>query len=357
MRVLGIETSCDETAAAVVADGVDVLSNVVSSQIGKHAAYGGVVPELAAREHLTNISAVVQTALLEANTDISDVDAVAATNRPGLIPALLVGMSYGKGIAAAGAIPFVGVNHFVGHLYSCFLEAPELLREDSLYPLVALVVSGGHTAIISIDAEGETDILGRTLDDAAGEAFDKAAKILELGYPGGPVIDRLAKDGDPAAFDFPRSLTGSSGKAVREEDRFNLSFSGLKTSLLYKVRGSRPDDRELRDIVAGYQAAIVDVLTRKTFDAAGKCNAGAVLVCGGVACNSALRAVMKYRADQDRMRLVIAPPKYCTDNAVMIAGTGYHIYSTGKYESTAAAANARLGDALGTLPFTPLAGT
>ncbi|MDT8390106.1 MAG: tRNA (adenosine(37)-N6)-threonylcarbamoyltransferase complex transferase subunit TsaD [Lentisphaeria bacterium] len=356
MNVLGIETSCDETAAAVVVDGVEVKSNVVSSQIDKHAAFGGVVPELAAREHLNNISVVVETALSESGLTISDIDAVAATCRPGLVPALLVGLSYAKGLAAAGSLPLVGVNHFVGHIYSCFLQDPDLLTREDLYPLVALVVSGGHTSIISISAEGETEILGQTIDDAAGEAFDKAAKILDLGYPGGPVIDRLAKAGDPAAIDFPRSLTGGNGKPVSAENRFNFSFSGVKTALLYAVRDKQLSDQEIKDVVASYQAAIVDVLAAKTFAAAAALNAGSVLVCGGVACNSALRTVVTYRAEKEKRRLVIAPAKYCTDNAVMIAGTGYHMYAAGMIEGLETPAKARLGDTLGCLPFTPLAG-
>lgn len=356
MNVLGIETSCDETAAAVVVDGVDVKSSVVSSQIDKHAAFGGVVPELAAREHLKNISVVVETALSESGLTISDIDVVSATCRPGLVPALLVGLSYAKGLAASGSLPMVGVNHFVGHIYSCFLDDAELLTREEVYPLVALVVSGGHTAIISISAEGKTELIGQTIDDAAGEAFDKAAKILDLGYPGGPVIDRLAKEGDPGAIAFPRSLTGGNGKAVCEENRFNFSFSGVKTALLYKVRDKDLSDQEIKDVVAGYQAAIVDVLAAKTFAAAEKIKAASVLVCGGVACNSALRAVMKYRAEKSGQRLVIAPPKYCTDNAVMIAGTGYHMYAAGMIEGVATPVNARLGESLGKLPFTPLAG-
>lgn len=356
MNVLGIETSCDETAAAVVVDGVDVRSNVVSSQIAKHAGFGGVVPELAAREHLRNIGTVVEAALHDAGLTISDIDAVAATSRPGLIPALLVGLSYAKGLASAGSIPLVGVNHFTGHIYSCFLEDPELLADEALYPLVVLVVSGGHTAIILVDAEGKTTILGQTLDDAAGEAFDKAAKILGLGYPGGPIIDRLAMQGDPAACDFPRGLTGAAGKKIRPEDRFNFSFSGVKTSLLYRIRDRELGEQEMKDIVASYQAAIVDVLSRKTFEAAEAYHAGTVLVCGGVACNSALRAATRYQAKKTGRRLVVASPKYCTDNGVMIAGTGYHMIAAGDFADLETTVGARLGSELGHLPFTPHAG-
>ncbi len=353
MNVLGIETSCDETAAAVVVDGLEVLSNVVSSQIAMHADFGGVVPELAAREHLRNLAPVVDAALAEARLTVVEIDAVAVTSRPGLIPALLVGSSFAKGVAAGGGVPLIGVNHFVGHLYSCFLEEPELLSNENLYPLVVLVVSGGHTALVLVDVDGQATFLGQTLDDAAGEAFDKAAKILDLGYPGGPLIDKLARDGNPAFMAFPRGLAGGGGKKVRDEDRFNFSFSGVKTALLYAVRDRQLSATELKDVVASYQAAIVDVLARKTFEAACQFDARSVLVCGGVASNSALRVAMRYLAGQQKRRLVIAPPKFCTDNAVMIAGLGYHYCLAGRFDDLETAVGARLGDDLGPLPFTP----
>ncbi|OPZ31234.1 MAG: tRNA N6-adenosine threonylcarbamoyltransferase [Lentisphaerae bacterium ADurb.BinA184] len=351
MNVLGIETSCDETAAAVVADGRHVLSSVVSSQIAAHAGYGGVVPELAAREHLRNLGPVVAAALRESRLGACDMDAVAVTCRPGLIPALLVGVAYAKGIAAAGSLPLVGIDHFLGHLYSCFLAEPQLLDDSAWYPLVAAVVSGGHTALLTVQADGTTRIVGQTLDDAAGEAFDKGARILNLGYPGGPLIERLARQGDPAGHRFPRALTGCGGKPVRGEDRFNFSFSGLKTALLYAVGTTPPSGQPLHDLAAAYQAAIIDVLVRKTFDAAAHVSARAVLVCGGVACNAALRTAMNERAGEAKVRLVIAPAKYCTDNAVMIAGAGYHYVRTGRCDGMETRVSARLDPAFGVLPF------
>lgn len=354
MRILGIETSCDETAVAVVEDGTEVMANVVSSQIKEHAAYGGVVPELAARQHLNNIGPVTAEALAAAKLSIADIDAVGVTARPGLIPALLVGVSYAQGIVAGSGIPLVGINHFLGHIYSCFIENPNLLQDAESFPIVALVVSGGHTVICRIDSSGASQILGQTLDDAAGEAFDKAAKILELGYPGGPVIDRIAANGDPKAVDFPRGLTGGSGRPVKPENRYNFSFSGLKTSLLYRVKENWPEsDAELRDVLASYQGAIVDVLTRKTMAAAASCDAPTVLVCGGVACNRALRASMQDVSDDENRRLYIAAPRYCTDNAAMIAGLAYHYIRFGTPTGNEVNVSARLGMDLGILPFTP----
>ncbi|MCF7853378.1 MAG: tRNA (adenosine(37)-N6)-threonylcarbamoyltransferase complex transferase subunit TsaD [Candidatus Pacebacteria bacterium] len=355
MNVLGIETSCDETAAAVVFNGTVVKSTIVASQIEKHAGYGGVVPELAAREHIRNICPVVETAFLESGLTAADMDAVAVTHRPGLVPALLVGLSYAQGLAAAGGLPLIGVNHFLGHVYSCFMAAPDLLDSPREFPVVALVVSGGHTSLILLAADGKTVMLGRTLDDAAGEAFDKAAKILDLGYPGGPVIDRLAKNGDPGAVRFPRGLMGESGKPVAAEDRFNFSFSGIKTSLLYHVRDRDLSKQELLDVIASYQESIVDVLVRKTVAAANEHDAGSILLCGGVACNSCLRDRFKEQTEASDRRLVIAPPKFCTDNAAMIAGLAYHYVEQGEIVDHAISANARLAEELEDVPFTPLA--
>ena len=224
MLVLGIESSCDETAISLVEDGHNVLSSTISSQIQKHAEYGGVIPELAAREHLTNINEVLKLSLAEAGKELSEVDGIAVTNHPGLLPALLVGTSYANGLSASLYIPVVGVNHLVAHIYGSFIERQDLLKSES--SITALLVSGGHTQIIILSPDGTCEIVGGTIDDAAGEAFDKAAKILGLPYPGGPIIDRMAKDGDPKKIDFPRPLKG------KKEHRFNFSFSGLKTSLL-----------------------------------------------------------------------------------------------------------------------------
>jgi N6-L-threonylcarbamoyladenine synthase len=353
MDILGIETSCDETAAAVVRNGTEVLSSVVSSQIAKHACYGGVIPELAAREHLTNIRTVVETALSESGLSACDVHGVAVTSQPGLVPALVVGVSYAKAAAAAAGLPVVGINHFLGHIYSAFIERPDVLEDSALFPVLALVVSGGHTALILIDAQGDTQMLGQTLDDAAGEAFDKAAKILDLGYPGGPVIDRLAREGNPQAFQFPRGLTGGAGKPLVPEDRFNFSFSGVKTALLYKTSGRQPDGGEIRDLVASYQEAIVDVLVRKTVEATRHYRAPTLVLCGGVACNSRLREAIAAAAEDVATDLIIAPPKYCTDNAVMIAGLAWHYLRFGLDSGPELGVNARIGTRLGPVPFAP----
>lgn len=331
--ILGIESSCDETAASVVRDGREVLSNTVASQIAKHSPYGGVIPELAAREHLTAIETVVDTALRDAGVQVKDLDAVGVTHAPGLVPALLIGIHFAKGLTEANHLPLIGINHFLAHIYGSFVDSSEYRFDDpSLYPMMALVVSGGHTCIVIITLDGKAHLAGTTLDDAAGEAFDKAAKMLNLGYPGGPVIERLAKQGDPKRFHFPRSLTGTAGKAVAPENRFNFSFSGLKTALLYhtaKLVGSGElSGQDLYDTLASYQEAIVDVLCTKAFDAAKFYGVKSCVVCGGVACNGALRA----RFEQTAPRNVIAfmaPKKYCTDNAAMVGGLTYHYFKKG----------------------------
>ena len=353
MNILAIETSCDETAAAVVSDGCEVLANIVSSQIDEHADYGGVVPELAAREHLNNIDYVVHSALTKSGMSIVDVEGVAVTSSPGLVPALLVGVSYARGLAAAGALPIVGVNHFIGHLYSCFIREPKLLQESKMYPLVALVVSGGHTAIIRLEKDGSAAILGRTLDDAAGEAFDKGAQIMELGYPGGPLIERLAADGDRESYDFPRGLTGGRGKPVAVENKYNFSFSGLKTALLYKLKERTPSEEEVKNLAASYQEAVVDVLCKKTLAAAQDCDAPTVLLCGGVACNSRLRNIMAAKTEEHAKRLVTAPQWLCTDNGAMIGGLGYQYIRYAETPDTAVRVSARLPQNLGILPFAP----
>jgi N6-L-threonylcarbamoyladenine synthase len=327
-NILGLETSCDETAAAVVSDGREVRSNVVSSQIAKHAPYGGVVPEIAAREHLHAIGPVTEAALREAGLTFGDIDAVAVTNGPGLMPALLVGINFARGLAAGHSVPLIPVNHFFAHIYGSFLECgPEELERESAYPILALVVSGGHTSLLLIQSDGSAKTVGQTLDDAAGEAFDKAAKLLNLGYPGGPILDRLAKQGNPARFPFPRPLVAAPGRSVAEQNRFHFSFSGVKTALLYHCRGLGGGDsleqQILYDTVASYQEAIVDVLDRKTADAAVHFGARRLVLCGGVACNSALRARFLETSKTLGIPLVIAPPKYCTDNAAMVAGIAW----------------------------------
>ncbi len=345
--ILGIETSCDETAASVVRDGREVLSNAVASQIAKHSPYGGVIPELAAREHLTAIETVVAEALAQADTPPEKLSAIAVTHAPGLVPALLVGLNFAKGFSLAHSIPLIGINHFLAHIYGTFIDDPERNFEDpDLYPMMALVVSGGHSAIVILDSCGKARLAGTTLDDAAGEAFDKAAKLLELGYPGGPVIERLAKQGDPKRYAFPRSLTGSAGKALSPENRFNFSFSGLKTSLLYHVRRiagdtGTLDGQELYDTLASYQEAIVDVLCTKAFDAALFYSARSAVLCGGVACNGALRERFEQSAPRG-ITAVTAPKKYCTDNAAMVAGLAYGYFRSGAFSSPDLDAWARL---------------
>lgn len=344
--ILGIETSCDETAAAVVADGREVLSSIVLSQIAKHARYGGVVPELAAREHVRAISCVVGEALDQAQITLDKVSAIAVTNGPGLIPALLVGLNFARGLACSRNLPLIGVNHFMAHIYGAFLGEKniELDNKDN-YPIVALVVSGGHSALVLVQKDGKAEIIGSTIDDAAGEALDKAAKMLGLGYPGGPIIEKIASNGNPAKFAFPRSLTGSSGKALAPEDRFNFSFSGVKTSLFYHCKNffaaNPPQGELLYDTVASYQEAVLDVLTKKTLDAVIEFSAKSVVLCGGVACNSRLRTKITQTIRPD-IKCFIAEPKYCTDNAAMVAGMAYKLYAAGYKDDISLDAFSRL---------------
>ena len=341
--ILGIESSCDETAAAVVEDGFRVLSSEVASQIAKHAVHGGVVPELAAREHLKALSPVVQGALDGAGVTLKDISAVAVTQGPGLIPALLVGLNYAKGLSQMNHLPLVGVNHFLAHIYGAFLETgPELLADESLYPLLALVVSGGHTSLLLVERSGRAQQLGCTIDDAAGEALDKGAKLLGLGYPGGPVIQKTAATGDPERFHFPRPLTGGAGKPLAPENRYNFSFSGIKTALLYHVKKTGPlSGQDLADTAASYQAAVVDVLVRKTLDARKSFGARTVVVAGGVACNAELRRRMTEGVGKCA-KLMLAPPRFCTDNAAMVAGAGFHTFKLGKFTDLDADSFARL---------------
>ncbi len=334
--ILGIETSCDETAAAVVRDGFEVLSNSVASQIAKHAAHGGVVPELAAREHLTALTPVLEGALREADVTLRDIDAIAVTQGPGLIPALLVGLSFAKGLAMGNRIPYVGVNHFIGHIYGAFLdEANRELEDSANYPLLALVVSGGHTSLVLIDEHGRASALGSTIDDAAGEALDKGAKLLGLGYPGGPIMQKTAEGGDPHRFEFPRPLTGAAGKPLAPENRYNFSFSGIKTALLYHVKNHAGADGTLpvellKDTAASYQEAVVDVLVRKTLAAAKATGAKMIVAAGGVACNGVLRERLEQLVPRG-VKLRLAARKYCTDNAAMIGGLGYHYWKKGTF--------------------------
>jgi N6-L-threonylcarbamoyladenine synthase len=319
--VLGVETSCDETAAAVVEDGCRVRANVVASQIATHAQYGGVVPEVASRQHVATIVPVIETAIGDAGVQFRDLDAIAVTAGPGLVGALLVGVETAKALAFALGKPLVAVNHLGGHLAAAFLEhAPP--HAPPTYPHLALLVSGGHTALIRIDAPGATRLLGATRDDAAGEAFDKVGKMLGLGYPGGVAIDKLAATGDPRAVALPRALAG--------RDDLDFSFSGLKTAVATLLaRRELPRDQELNDFCASFQAAVVDVLVRKSRRAREKEGLSALVVCGGVAANRGLRAALAVAAAEDGFALHIPPPKYCTDNAAMIAAAGTQLLARG----------------------------
>ena len=345
--ILGIESSCDETAVAVVEDGDRVISSEIASQIAVHARHGGVVPELAAREHLKALDPVLTAALDKAGVGLKDIAAVAVTQGPGLIPALLVGLSFAKGLAAGNGLPLIGVNHFFAHIYGAFLDGGrDKLGDRNTYPLLALVVSGGHTSLLLVSADGSARQLGCTIDDAAGEALDKGAKLLGLGYPGGPVIQRTANGGDPDAFDFPRPLTGAAGKALSDENLYNFSFSGIKTSLLYKLRDLLPEGgtlppETLADIAASYQYAVVDVLVRKAMAAAKAFKVRTLVAAGGVACNAELRRVLAERLPKG-VELLIAPPKYCTDNAAMVGGCGWHSFRRGEFSPLDMDAFARL---------------
>ena len=319
MFVLGIESSCDETAAAVVNDG-KLLSNVIASQIQDHSAYGGVVPEIASRKHIEAISPVIRQAMADAELTLKNLEGIAVTRGPGLIGSLLVGLSAAKALAYGLNIPFVGVNHLEGHIMASFLA-----EKKPQFPFVALVVSGGHTNVYLVNNYHEFKLLGQTRDDAAGEAFDKAAKLLDLGYPGGVVIDKMAKTGNPKAFNFPRAM----------KDSPDFSFSGLKTSLLtmLKKRGCNFSKEELPDVVASYQEAIVDVLVEKTLKAAKENSISQVVVCGGVAANSRLRQRFVEATAKAGMELFIPPMILCTDNAAMIAALGEIMLKNGRSDS------------------------
>jgi N6-L-threonylcarbamoyladenine synthase len=341
MIVLGIETSCDETSAAVLEDGV-VRSNVISSQL-VHARYGGVVPELASRAHQRMIVEVVEEALQGAHVPKSDIDGIAATRGPGLAGALLVGLSFAKAMAFGLQRPFIAVNHMEGHLYSNFLTPPA-----PAYPFLSLIVSGGHTMLVHVRGPFDHTVLGQTRDDAAGEAFDKVAKMLGLGYPGGPVIDRLAREGNPAAVRFPRSFL--------EDGSYDFSFSGIKTAVLYYLRdnGLLPAAGERRkegsipvaDLAASFQEAVVEVLVEKTFAAAEKLGVRSITAAGGVSANSLLRNRMTTRAERKGMTMSFPPLQYCMDNGAMIALVGWMKLREGVVSSleTGAAPNLGIGE-------------
>jgi N6-L-threonylcarbamoyladenine synthase len=310
-RILGVETSCDETAAAVVVRAQEVRSSVVASQIDQHARYGGVVPEIASRAHVEMLTPVIAQALVESGFADDEIDAVAATSGPGLVGSLLVGVSAAKALALVWDVPFVAVNHLEGHLYASFLEEPDLDL-----PLVVLLVSGGHTMLVHMQDHGRYRLLGSTIDDAAGEAFDKVARFLGLGYPGGPLIDQLAKQGDPQAIAFPRGLIDRD-----DERRHDFSFSGLKTAVVNHVR--RHPDVTTADVAASFQEAVVDVLVTKARRAAQEVGAKGLCLGGGVAANSALRERFVEACTEDGIRAFVPSRAMCTDNAAMIAAAGW----------------------------------
>ena len=315
--ILGIETSCDETAAAVLEGRGTLRSTVVASQVEVHAPYGGIVPELASRRHIEVITPIIDRALRDAGVTLADLDAIAVTAGPGLVGSLLVGVSVAKAIAYSRKLPLVAVNHLEGHITAAHLESPSLA-----YPFVALVVSGGHTHLYHVPAECTYRPLGRTRDDAAGEAFDKVAKLLNLGYPGGPVIEREAKGGDPEAILFPR--------ATFSDGSLDFSFSGLKTAVVHHLKGygptarpaGAPDSQQVRDICASFQQAAVDMLVERLMRAAREVGVGRLVVAGGVACNGALRRALKAEAEAEGFELYVPSPSLCTDNAAMIAAAG-----------------------------------
>ncbi len=309
MRILGIESSCDETSAAVVEDGKKVLSNIISSQIDIHARFGGVVPEVASRRHLEVVIPTVREALEKAECRWDDIDAVAVTNRPGLIGSLIVGVMAAKTIAYAKNKPLLAVHHLEGHIYANFLT-----DFNVEFPVVCLVVSGGHSDVIYMPEHGKYELLAKTVDDAAGEAFDKCARALGLGYPGGPIIDKMSKEGNPKAVRFPRA---------RVKDTLDFSFSGLKTAV---VRYAESSEDDIKDITASFQAAVVDVLVSHTFKAARERGVKQVLVAGGVAANSGLKNAMTEKGKRTGIAVSVPPMVLCTDNAAMIAAAAYYNY-------------------------------
>ncbi len=318
ITILGIETSCDETAAAVVVNGREVKSNVISSQIALHTLYGGVVPEIASRKHVEKINQVIETALQEAQVTLEDLDAIAVTYGPGLVGALLVGVSSAKAISYAKQIPLVGVHHIEGHISANYIEHKTLEP-----PFVCLVASGGHSHLVKVIDYGKYEILGRTRDDAAGEAFDKVARAIGLGYPGGPKIDALSKEGNPNAIEFPR--------AKITDSEFDFSFSGLKSAVLNYLNQCEMKGQEVNtaDVAASFQKAVVDVLVEHTILAAKNNGMNKVALAGGVASNSTLRTALQKACEDNKMECYHPSPILCTDNAAMIAAAGYYDFING----------------------------
>lgn len=313
MLILGIDSSCDDMSASVVEDGKRILSNAISSQHEIHRRYGGIVPELAARRHIETVVPVVEEALRKAEVSLDDIDGIGVTYGPGLVVSLLVGLSFAKAVASTRNIPFVGVNHLEGHILSIFLE-----NENIEFPYIALIVSGGHTLLCEVRSFGEYILLGQTRDDAAGEAFDKVAKLLGLGYPGGIEIDKKAQTGNPMAFKLPRAYIA--------KESLDFSFSGLKTTAYRLIEGMKSSQLEasLKDFTASFQEAIVDILIDKSIQAASKRSVNTLLVTGGVAANSRLRFKMRERARKENLQVFFPSPALCTDNGAMIAVVAYH---------------------------------
>ncbi len=333
--ILGIETSCDETAAAVVKNGSEVLSNIIYSQIDLHTLYGGVVPEIASRKHIEKINQVIGQALTEAGKKLEEIDAIAVTYGPGLVGALLVGVSAAKAISYAANIPLVGVHHIEGHISANFIE-----NKDLKPPFLCLVVSGGHSHLVHVKDYGIYDILGRTRDDAAGEAYDKVARAIGLGYPGGPKIDKISKEGNPEAIHFPRAKV--------ENSSFDFSFSGLKSSVLNYLNGMQMKNEPINipDVAASFQAAVVDVLVDHSMAAATEYHIDKFAIAGGVASNSAIREALRAACEKKGIHFYHPSPVFCTDNAAMIAVAGYHEYRKGVRSGLDlnAVANLKLGE-------------
>ena len=316
--ILAIESSCDETAAAVVKNGREVLSNIISSQIALHTLYGGVVPEIASRKHIEKINQVIEAALAEAKMTLEDMTAVAVTYGPGLVGALLVGVAEAKAIAYGAKKPLVGVHHIEGHVSANFIEHPDLEP-----PFVCLIVSGGHTHLVIVRDYGEFEIIGRTMDDAAGEAFDKVARAVGLGYPGGPKVDRAAKEGNPHAIEFPRARVGGS--------EYDFSFSGMKSAVLNYINQAQMKGETISvpDLCASFQNAVVDVLVSRAVAAAKEFGYDKLAIAGGVASNSALREGMRKACEREGLKLYYPSPIFCTDNAAMIGAAAYYEYING----------------------------
>jgi N6-L-threonylcarbamoyladenine synthase len=333
MKILGIETSCDETAAAVVEDGRNVLSNAIYSQIAKHRPYGGVVPEIASRNHVAKLPGIIREALEAAGETYDSIDAVAVTYGPGLASSLLIGYSAAKTLAQRLDKPLVGVNHHEGHLHSVFMKEDAPSVEDA-FPMLGLLVSGGDSSLVLMRGPGQYELLGSTIDDAAGEALDKAAAVLNLGYPGGPVIQKTAEGGDPGYVRFPRGLDNADrGKWIYRYDRdLCFSFSGLKTALLTHVRNLDhvPEGDELRDLAASYQEAVCDALATRVERALERFPVRSFACAGGVSLNKVLRRKLADLAEKTGDPLLLCPPAYCTDNAAMIAGVAYEKIRQGR---------------------------